>query len=78
MTGATNGGGGGKSGEGVQHGAMGTMGWSHTGVVGWPQTNGGPHWNADAGEAERTAVKIKRSKQANNRATMTSSWINIY
>ncbi len=43
MTGTTIGGGGGKSGEGWQHGAMGTIGASHTGVAGGAQDTAGPH-----------------------------------
>ena len=43
MTGTTIGGGGGKSGEGWQHGAMGTIGASYNGTVGGAQDTAGPH-----------------------------------
>jgi hypothetical protein len=75
MTGTTNGGGGGNSGDGVQHGAIGTTGWSHTGVTGGLQTNTGPHSNADACVTVRAMVQIKRSKQERKRPAMRCSWI---
>jgi hypothetical protein len=73
MTGTTIGGGGGKSGEGWQHGAMGTIGASHTGVAGSAQDTAGPHWNAYTAVPVRAAPQIKRSKQAKNRATIARS-----
>jgi hypothetical protein len=38
------------------------MGWSHTGVTGWPQVIGGPHWKANVGEAVMAAQQTRRSK----------------
>jgi hypothetical protein len=73
MTGTTSGGGGGKSGEGWQHGPMGTIGASHTGVAGSPQATAGPHWNANTGPAVSTRPQTMRSKEARNRGAMTCS-----